>query len=298
MSYVPLRLRRPLRIEQVASVHYFEYSSSYAYEGERHPFWELVYVDKGELVVEAGARTLLLEQGEMLFHAPDEFHSLRANGQVAPNLVVVAFFCGSPAMEFFRERRIGVGKAERALLAKVVEQAGAAFCTPLDDPLLQRIERREDAPFAAEQLIGLALEWLLIDLIRQDGAPPLETPAGLITEKSRADIFAQISAYLEQNLGRSLTLGEICRANLVGRSYLQKIVREHTGGGVMRFFSLLKIQRAKELIRQGRGNFTEIAALLGYGSPHYFSRQFRKLSGMTPSEYAASVMVMADRHPR
>ena len=52
---------------------------------------------------------------------------------------------------------------------------------------------------------------------------------------------------------------------------------------------------AEEMIRQGSHNFTEIAALLGYNSIHYFSRHFKKVTGMTPSEYASSVKVLARR---
>ena len=49
------------------------------------------------------------------------------------------------------------------------------------------------------------------------------------------------------------------------------------------------------MIREGSHNFTEIAALLGYNSIHYFSRHFKKVTGMTPSEYASSVKVLARR---
>ena len=41
-------------------------------------------------------------------------------------------------------------------------------------------------------------------------------------------------------------------------------------------------------------NFTQISAHLGYTSIHYFSRQFKKIVGMTPSEYASSVKAIAE----
>ena len=57
---------------------------------------------------------------------------------------------------------------------------------------------------------------------------------------------------------------------------------------------MLKINAAKELIRTNRMNFTQIAEHLGYASIHYFSRQFKKVTGMTPSEYASSIKAMAE----
>ena len=54
LDYRPLIPRRPVAVDRLYSVHYFEYTGSYAYPGERHDFWELLYVDKGSLLVTAG----------------------------------------------------------------------------------------------------------------------------------------------------------------------------------------------------------------------------------------------------
>ncbi|HJB28450.1 MAG TPA: AraC family transcriptional regulator, partial [Candidatus Blautia faecavium] len=44
-------------------------------------------------------------------------------------------------------------------------------------------------------------------------------------------------------------------------------------------------------------NFTQISEYLGYSSIHYFSRQFKKISGMTPSEYSSSIKALSEgRH--
>lgn len=298
MDYVPTTLQRPLHVDRIVTVHYFEYSSNYAFVGEQHDFWEFVYVDKGEIEVCADQRELVLKKGELLFHKPGEFHSLRANGVVAPNLVIASFFCDSPAMEFFNQRLVTVGDKERALLARMVEEADDAFSTPLDDPLLQQLERSPSAAFAAEQMVGINLECLLIELLRRGDSAAAFKPSSLIREKSQTEFINKVCAYLEANINRRLTLSDICRDNLVGRSYLQKIFREKTGGGAMEYFGTLKIKKAKEMIREGSHNFTEIASLLGYNSIHYFSRHFKKVTGMTPSEYASSVKILAQKNGR
>lgn len=91
MPFTPTVISRPVRVDRVVTVHYFEYSSSYYFEGEQHDFWEFVYVDKGEVDVLAGGKQLRLGRGNLLFHPPGEFHALRATGSSAPNLVVVSF---------------------------------------------------------------------------------------------------------------------------------------------------------------------------------------------------------------
>ena len=42
-------------------------------------------------------------------------------------------------------------------------------------------------------------------------------------------------------------------------------------------------------------NFTQISDFLGYSSIHYFSRQFKKITGMTPSEYSSSIKALSER---
>ena len=279
MPFHPVTLNRPIQVDRVVTVHYFEYSSDYYFEGECHDFWEFLYVDKGELDVLAGDRTLRMTKGQFIFHAPGEFHALRATGTSAPNLVVVSFYCDGPDMARFVGRVDTAGDAERTLMARIVEEGAAAFSTPLDDPATTAMERSPDAPFGAEQLLGAAIEALLISLLRRDGAaaPP---PASLIRTRGREELFGKVTDYLRANLGRSR---------------LQQLFREHTGGGAMEYFGKLKIERAKEMIREGSRNFTEIAAALGYQSIYYFSRHFKKVTGMTPSEYASSVKILAGK---
>ena len=296
MGYSAVKLSRPLIVDELISVHYFEYSSNYYFEGESHDFWEFLYVDKGEVDVRAGEAEHHLTKGQMIFHRPGEFHSLWANGVVAPNLVVASFTCDAPAMQFFAEKVLSVGDFERGLLAKIVAEAENAFTTPMNDPTTTQLARAENQPFGAEQIIGICIEQLLISFVRRgEQGENSARPTSLIRERSQQEFIDRVSKYLEDNIAKRLTLSDICRDNLVGRSYLQKIFREKTGGGAMEYFGTLKIEAAKRMIREGSHNFTEIAALLGYNSIHYFSRHFKKVTGMTPSEYASSVKVLSTK---
>ena len=80
-------------IEELFSLHYFEYMSTFSFPGESHDFWEFVCVDKGEVEIGAGPLTHTLRRGEIAFHYPGEFHWVKANGKIAPNLIVISFSC-------------------------------------------------------------------------------------------------------------------------------------------------------------------------------------------------------------
>lgn len=165
-QYSPLRPARPFTVSELYTVHYFEYAAGYAFQGEKHDFWELLYVDRGLLRVTAGERVRELSQGQLIFHAPGEFHALSAVG-VPPDLIVVSFGCGGSEMERFRGLVTDVSRAERSLLARIVAESGGAFSTPLDDPSTTSLQRAQGAPFGAESLVCAALEELLIRLARR-----------------------------------------------------------------------------------------------------------------------------------
>ncbi len=292
-DYMIISLKQEFVVDSIISVHYFEYSNDYFFPGESHNFWEFLYVDKGEIEITSEGVPYKLKKGEIIFHKPNEFHSIKANGIVAPNLIVVAFSCESEAMKHFENKITFIGDVERVHLARIISEAHTAFLTPLDDPELKQIVRSVHRPFGSEQLIKMSIEALLIELTRKETSKsPQQKPTSLIKEQSQNEFVERISKYLEENVGSKITLDDICTQNITGRSHLQKIFREKTGGGVMKYFGMLKIEAARQYIREGRHNFTEIASILGYNSIHYFSRHFKKVTGMTPSEYASSVKVL------
>ena len=292
MEYKKTALYQPLEIKDLISAHYFEYAKDFAFSGEVHDFWELVYADKGDFFITAGTRELLLSQGQMYLHKPMEYHNIRCRGS-ASNSVIFSFACACPSLFGLAGRLIDCGERERELLARLVAEADGAFSSPLGDPYVYCLERRETAPFGAEQLIRLYLEELLIGLVRKNGtAAPPEPHAGLPRRRAEETLCREICAYLERQVSERVDFPLVCRVFSLSPSALKKLFRERLGLGVMEYYRRAKIERAKLLIREETLNMTEIAAKLGYSSIHYFSRHFKRLTGMTPTEYAASVKAL------
>lgn len=298
MRYKSTALRSSAVIRRVITIHYFEYMSDFSFPGESHDFWEFVCVDKGVIDVIAGDKQIPLKRGNIIFHKPGEFHNIITNGTIAPNLVVVSFECSSPCMKSFEGQVLSVQETESALLAQIIMEARNAFRGRLDNPYQEELVRQPfSCPFGAEQLIGNYLEELIIRLYRRyfwrQSSIPASRPMG---SRTHGDTYNRIVRYMEEHMDEHLTIDKICRDNLVGRSQLQKMFRDAHGCGVIDYFSSMKINAAKQLIRNNQLNFTEIADRLGYNSIHYFSRQFKKITGMTPSEYAVSIRSLSERN--
>ena len=225
-NFVPTVMSRDIAVDAIVTVHYLEHAKNYVFQGESHDFWELVYVDKGSLTAVAEDVTYELAQGQMLFHRPNEFHKLSANGTVAPNLVIVSFVSHSEAMAFFEHRVVFATQRQR--------EAGQAFSCPLGDPHLPQMTCAADAPFGAQQLVQLSLEALLIDMIRVGGATD-ERPRVASSVKQRADneLTERVIRYMDDNLCNNLSFSAICVFSAQSATNLKTIFKSVTGMGVM-----------------------------------------------------------------
>lgn len=298
MAYKSVVLEDSITINRIISVHYFQYMSDFSFPGESHDFWELICVDRGEIDAVAGDRRLTLMKGNILFHKPNEFHNVLTNGKVSPSLVVIGFECHSPAIKSFEDQLMSVQDTEKKLLAQIIVEARNTFDGRLDDPYQEElIFNSEPLTFGSAQLISHYLEQLIIHLYRRyfSYSLPVRSSRFLAEASSGNDTYNRIVRYMEEHLGERMTIDRICRDNLVGRSQLQKLFRDIKGCGVIEFFSMMKIDTAKQMIRDNQLNFTQIADRLGYNSIHYFSRQFKQITSMTPSEYATSIRLLSEK---
>ena len=284
MEYFKTHLNCPLNVDGIYTVHYFEYAKDFAYSGEMHDFWELVYADKKNLFITAGAQELELEAGQIYIHKPNEFHNIRCDGKRAANSVIISFDCDSPELFSVSGQVITADEEERKFIGNVVKESRAAFSTRLGDPYISVMEKADNGSFCCEQLIKLNLEMLLISLIRSNENK--KTPI----IKKNSTILAEITDFLTENVENKVVFEDVVKEFNLSPSVLKKIFREQVGCGVMDYFTRLKIDRAKEMIREEKYNFTEISEKLEFNNSQYFTTVFKRVSGMTPSEYAGSVI--------
>ena len=109
-------------------------------------------------------------------------------------------------------------------------------------------------------------------------------------DESVPDRIKDVARYMEQNISENLTVLQIAKEFSLSESALKKMFSSDVGCGVTDFFNNMKVEKAKEYIRENEKNFTQISEELGFSSIHYFSRLFKKKTGMTPTEYRSSVI--------
>jgi len=290
--YHPIGLRDAVTVTALYSFHYFQFASGYIFSGEAHDFWEMVYIDKGEADIGAGEKTYRLGQGQVMFHQPNEWHSIWANSAQGPNIFVISFSAEGVAMERFRGRHFTLKLEQRALLSKLIAEGSALFGPVLDISELQCLQSSENAQIGSEQMLRLYLESLLIQLLREKSEEPALRPVpAAITEEGRAlELTEQLTALLRQRLDGTWTFAELCRRLGVGETTLKRCAKRHLGTGVMEYYQRIRVEEARRMLREGRYNVSQIAEALGYSSLQAFSRQFRHIMGVTPTQYTRMVI--------
>ncbi len=275
--YPMIELENTIEIEKIVSIYYFEYAKDFVFKGEKHDFWEFLYVDKGQAEVMADTEGYKLEEGDIIFHKPNEFHSVWANGRIAPNLIVMSFVCNSPAMKFFENEifRIETNE-EKNILARIIEERLNTFSVPLYDAISPNVIK-DSTIIGCQQLIKLYLELFLITLIRNNTYIEKQKRISLITrQRVEDDLLNRIIAYMKDNVNKKIMIDDICNQFAIGRTHLKSLFRDKLNTSAMQFFRHLKIEKAKDLIREEKYNFSEIAHLLNFSSVNYFSQSFNE----------------------
>ena len=87
-----------------------------------------------------------------------------------------------------------------------------------------------------------------------------------------------------------ITVADVARHVGKCESTVKQLFAKYRESGIMRYYTGLKIKEARRLIREGKYNMTQIADMLHFDNPQYFSKCFKSHTNMTPREYKASIL--------
>ncbi len=89
---------------------------------------------------------------------------------------------------------------------------------------------------------------------------------------------------MRENIGQEMDFKQYALENHIGYSYFRKMFKQYTGIAPVQYHLDLKIRRARDLLVSTDQSIKEIAFMVGFRSIHYFSRTFKKKTGISPSE--------------
>ncbi len=198
------------------------------------------------------------------------------------------------ALEYCDEQRVGRAfDAARASLERpdVGREQAYDFCCQIAYKL-REIAAAEGAPWLRGVLEGIGLQsdiiarktlaglldWL--EAVRRGSVEALragKSPHALMISKAKK--------YVRDHLSQEVTLGAVAQMLGVNHCHLSTLFKQETGQGFAEHVARARIAEACRLLATGRYRVYEVADMLGYGSPYYFSRVFKKVTAATPREF-------------
>ncbi|WP_020012986.1 AraC family transcriptional regulator [Promicromonospora sukumoe] len=157
----------------------------------------------------------------------------------------------------------------------VVQLSDPSRVIALADTVLRRMERDETASSLAA---AAGAAWHALALIAADRGT---------TTPDRAAPIENTLEFLRANLADQVTVPELARMAGLSQSHYAALFRRATGFGVLEYQTRLRMASARELLDTTDRTVASIARQVGYPDPLYFSRRFRRIHSMSPSEYRA-----------
>lgn len=130
--------------------------------------------------------------------------------------------------------------------------------------------------------LKLELQALLRLLLPEQSQPEADEPERL---------FAAILSYLHSHMEEPLTIGAICEKFNLSQATLSRWFRKYKDISFGNYLTEMRIEKAKQILVQSPGvHIKDVAERVGYADPFYFSRIFRSIAGICPSDFAQEKM--------
>ncbi len=278
MRYESTALPDAMSVDGIYTVLKVDFSRSGVGIGEAHDFPEISFISRGTHYGIIDGKESKRLCGQLLIIAPGSFHkSARPSDSEA---LIISFASSSPALNELYNRNLNLTPSQEKAFRSIVSDGLGLFRYRAPGSDVRGMVLRENADKSILHKMKKELELFLIDLHRHF------CERGSDTKSSRYDAeFDAVKKFLCAHISEHLTLSEIAEGTNMSVSKLKMLFREKSGGGAINCFIEMKIEKAKEMLKESKYNFTETAETLGFSSIHYFSRLFKKVTGISPSDY-------------
>ena len=227
---------------------YYNFNNSYMFAGHRHGGFEINIVLEGEMEIVYDSSVLRLQKNDILIGAPFFFH----RNKCIKDTKFIVFMFDCPKISF----------KESFLLFKLSK--------PCRD-LLKIIISQKECSENVQKLFDVFLDMMFKE------NPPHKS------ESSISPVYTAAVEYMKKNINENPGINEIAKVCGVCETTLKKIFSKTADIGVGRYFTELKVSKAYDFLKEGK-SCAEVAEMLGFSSPAYFSYVFKSVTGKLPKE--------------
>lgn len=250
----------------------YRFLSSYRYAPHSHMELEVNYVKSGNCVMVFPDEYVPLKSGECVVVTPCVKHGFLVDTKNGCKLIQAEF--SVEVNETDIEDLLGVQEKHPYYRLKNCEAI-----VPFMEQAA-RIHRMETQYQEYKQTqLKLAMIQLLMALKYH-----IEKSRGLLPGVKNKKIL-EIMKYLQEHYHENVNIEKLAQAQGISSRYVRKYFAGEIGMTCTDYVTVLRINKAKELLWESDKSITSIALEIGYGTPQYFSRTFKNEVGMTPLHY-------------
>ena len=265
-------------------IHVFKHNCYTPALPHHHNFFEMFFVLKGRCMHQVEENISVLHKGDLCFIQPKVTHSLDVNDE---SIVIDVLIRRSTFRQYFYSILQGDNLLSNFFMSTLYSKTGI-------DYLIFHTEEDPDLYYAFVDLCGESLDKeayysvlvnailtrIFVMLLRRY-MDTCDIPA----DKARdSETAMRIARYIQSNAA-GVTLSSLSAAFHYSPEYASRLIKKTTGQTFIQLLTSIRIENAKQLLRDTSLSVIDIAANVGYDSCEHFIRKFRTVTGTTPGEY-------------
>ena len=259
-----------LDISEIYTKFYQEKGTNYNFSGEKHSYWELTYVDKGELLTTIDGVSYHLKQGDLIFYAPMQFHTQSTFEKISSSYLTINFKMNFNHADLLCNKIFSLKRDSYFIVTKLIEELS-------NDNLY------------SNDLSLCYLKQLIIQMLRLDNSHFHSKPTTHMQQTYENELLNDILLYIDDNIYEKISVSTLCDHFCISTSMLHSLFRKNMNNTAKKYINELKLSKSKELIRNSTHTLSEISEMLGFSSIHYFSKKFKSYFNISPTEYSKSI---------
>lgn len=108
------------------------------------------------------------------------------------------------------------------------------------------------------------------------------------TQVKHSDVVYKVMEYVKKNFSKKISLEDVAKHVYLSRSYLSSIFKEETGQSLFAYINQVRVEKSKLYLLDNNVALVDVAALCGFEDQSYFTKVFKKETGLSPKKYRDS----------
>lgn len=246
-----------------------------------HSYYELFYLTQGECNFFLHNNTYLMTAGTLVFVPIDALHKTTYTGKGINERIAIEF---SP--EFIRDIIDDIGvKAFDSKMNYKFFTIPTQFKPMVNQITGQLLKEKGNSDIYSRGINRSYLHQLILLLLRHGNSNTISDNKLVGSDMIYDESIQLAMDYINDNYNNPITLNEMADYLHLNASYFSKKFKQVNGFGFKEYLNTVRINTSEKLLLETKLSMTEIAEQCGYETSNYFGDAFKKLNGVSPSEF-------------